>query len=285
MFSTEIQYIVMRYMINELADEAANVGIVAVSEDPQKVLFRFLDDPTVKSRGDAKVKRDVVDRFRSAVESRLQSFVPGTEGTSPVKLLGEIQQLGGNLMRTTMPRSVLTNDMEQEFNTLYSQWVSPSAAVKAVRETTTRDPLGGLKKEATRAVLQAFREGYGPLRKNVVLKRHEIAGKMHRSVFDLAIRIGAKKAHKEHVYQHLLVLPDAEESFTQAAGLAWKWDDIREKNGADRKLTAVLYGRRHQKPGDDTAKLLKSEEIGIAHVADLPELARKYHGQTQMFEK
>ena len=44
MLSTEIQYLVMRYMVNELADEAANVGIIAVSDDAQKILLRFLDD-------------------------------------------------------------------------------------------------------------------------------------------------------------------------------------------------------------------------------------------------
>jgi len=227
MFSTEIQYMVMRYMINELADEAANVGIIAIAEDPKKVLVRFLDDPTVKSRNDAKVKRDVVDRFRAAVESRVDpqtiDAIPAGEFTS--RLMTDIKELGGNLMRTSMPRSVLTNDMEKEFETLYRQWVSPSGPVKSKRELTTRDPLGGLNREATNAVVQAFRKGYGPLRKDVVLRRHEIAGKMHRSVFDLAIRVGAKKDKMEHVYQHLLVLPDQEQSFTQAAGLVWKWEE------------------------------------------------------------
>jgi len=197
-------------------------------------------------------------------------------------LLTDIQRLGGNVMRTTMPRSVLTNDMDKEFETLYGQWVSPTHAARGVKEQAARDPLGGLKREATRAVVQAFREGYGPLRKKVVQRRYEIAGKMHRSIFDLAIRLGSKKEQREHVFQHLLVLPDAEESFTQAAGLVWKWADIQAKNGAKRDLTAVLYGRRASKAGDDTTKLLKAEDISMAHVSDLPKLARGYHGQAEL---
>ena len=282
MFSTEIQYIVMRYMVNELADEAANVGILAVSQDPHKALLRFLDDPTVKSRSDAKVNRDVVERFKQAVESRLQPFQT-SGGVSAAQLIGEIQQLGGNVMRTTMPRSVLTNDMDQEFETLFSQWVSPTKAARVVREQTTRDPLSGLKREATRAVVSAFREGYGPLRKNIVQRRYEIAGKMHKSIFDLALRIGTKKSREEHVFQHLLVLPDAEESFDQAASLVWKWQDIQSKNGADRNLTAVLYGRKHhQKAGDDAAKILKAQDIEMAHVSELPRIAKQYHGQADL---
>ena len=282
MFSTEIQYVVMRYMVNELADEAANVGIVAVSQDPHKALLRFLDDPTVKSRSDAKVNRDVVERFKKAVESRVEPF-QASGGVSATQLLGEIQQLGGNVMRTTMPRSVLTNDMEQEFETLFSQWVSPTKAGRVVREQTTRDPLGGLKKEATRAVVTAFREGYGPLRKNIVQRRYEVAGKMHRSIFDLALRTGTKKSRREHLFHHLLVLPDVEESFNQAASLVWKWEDIQAKNGANRNLTAVLYGRKqHQKAGDDAAKILKAQDIEMTHVSELPKIAKQYHGQADL---
>jgi hypothetical protein len=282
MFSTEIQYLVMRYMVNELADEAANVGILAVSQDPHKALLRFLDDPTVKSRSDAKVNRDVVERFKKAVESRVEPF-QASGGMSAAQLIGEVQQLGGNVMRTTMPRSVLTNDMEQEFETLFSQWVSPTKAAKVVQERATRDPLRGLKKEATRAVVTAFREGYGPLRKNIVERRYEVSGKLHRSVFDLALRTGSKKSRREQLFQHLLVLPDAEESFNQAASLVWKWQDIQAKNGANRGLTAVLYGRKHhQKAGDDTAKILKAEEITMTHVAELPRIAKEYLGQADL---
>jgi hypothetical protein len=58
--------------------------------------------------------------------------------------------------------------------------------------------------------------------------------------------------------------------------------DIQAKNGTDRGLTAVLYGRKHHQKADDTAKIFKAEEIELAHLADLPELAKKYHGQTEL---
>lgn len=40
MFTTELKYVLVRYMLNELGDEAANVGLVAVTDDPRQVITR-----------------------------------------------------------------------------------------------------------------------------------------------------------------------------------------------------------------------------------------------------
>jgi hypothetical protein len=272
-------------MINELADEAANVGLIAVSEDPKRVLYRFLDDPTVKSRSDVRVQRDVVERFKAGVEARIDAAqrdpIPPDAFTRTV--LGSVRELGGNLMRATLPHSVLTNDMDKEFDLLFQQWVAPVARSRVVRQYAPRDPLKGLKKEATRAVVEAFRSGYGPLGKRTVLKQYEISGKLHKSIFDLAVRVGPKRDQIEKVFQHLLVLPDAEDTFTQAAGLVWRWSDIEARNSTKRTLTAVLYGRRVQRLAiRDASKLLKQQDIELAHVSDLPKLARELQEQREL---
>ena len=128
MFTTEMQYIVIRYMLNELADEAVNVGMVAVADEPGAPRYRFLPDPTIKSRNDARVKRDAVDRFQAIVEEKVRAAEQ--DQVARQALLQNIRQLGGNLVRTTEPRSALTNDFEKEFDLLYAQWVTPSRVGK-----------------------------------------------------------------------------------------------------------------------------------------------------------
>src|SRR5437016_3318896 len=105
MFTTEMQYAVVRYMLNELGDEAANVGIVAVTDDPPKIVSRFLDDPTVKSRGDARVKRESVERFASFVEREVSTLASSTV-VSPTRLtetvFNRLREIGGNVVRVTL---------------------------------------------------------------------------------------------------------------------------------------------------------------------------------------
>jgi len=288
MFTTELQYVVVRYMLNDLADEAANIGLVAVTPDPPRVLVRFLEDPTVKSRGDARVKRDVIERFIAYATARIRSL----ESTSvvpsslPGALFPELMDLGGNMVRVNQPRSVLTNDVEQEFDTLYDQWVSPLSSSQAVRSHGPRDPLRALRREAARALIRAFREGYGrSLSRKAFARPYEVRGATHKNTFDLALLSGSKKRPREHIFQHVLQLPDAEESFTQAAALCWRWSDIRAANHANRSLTAVLYERPdHPARGlSDTTKLFKAEQIEVARLDALPGLVKRLEAQGSLF--
>lgn len=288
MFTTELQYVVVRYMLNDLADEAANIGLVAVTQDPPRVLARFLEDPTVKSRSDARVKRDVTNRFVAYATSRIRAIESqsGAPSSLPGALFPELMDLGGNMVRVNQPRSVLTNDVDQEFDTLYSQWVSPLSSASEAATRGPRDPLRALRREATRALIRAFREGYGhPLSRKTFARPYEVRGATHKNTFDLALLSGSKKRPREHIFQHVLQLPDPEESFTQAAALCWRWSDIRATNHVDRSLTAVLYERPdHAARGvSDTTKLFKAEQIDVARLDALPALVRRLEAQGSLF--
>ena len=78
-----------------------------------------------------------------------------------------------------------------------------------------------------------------------------------------------------------MLLPDAEESYTQAAALCWRWQDVTERNGADRELTAVLYERpsQHSRGVVDTVKLLEKEKIEVIDLKQLREVARQVDPQ------
>jgi hypothetical protein len=287
MFTTELQYIVVRYMLNELADEAVNVGMIGVTDDPPRIMMRFLPDPTVKSRSDARVKSDVVERFVSVVTAALDDIAthPPKDAALSTMLFARLRELGGNIVRTNLPRSALTNNVDQEFELLFTQWVAPTTVPHGPRSYAPRDPLRGLRKEASRALVQAFRQGYGhSLSRKTFVRQHEVQGVVHRSTFDLAMLSRTKKGRREHLFQHLLMLPDAEESFTQTAALCWRWADVRARNGADRHLTAVLYERGDERTRGvpDATHLLKREQIDFAHLKELPEFVRKLQGQGEL---
>ncbi len=287
MFTTELQYIVVRYMLNELADEAVNVGMIGVTDDPPRVMTRFLEDPTVKSRNDARVKADVVGRFASTATAATKETVEHPpEGVQlSTTLFARLRDLGGNLVRTNLPRVVLTNDVDREFDLLFTQWVEPTTAPRTPRLYAPRDPLRGLRREAGTALVQAFRQGYGhPLSRKTFARSHPVQGTIHKSVFDLAVLSKTRHRNREHLFQHLLLLPEAEETFTQAAALCWRWGDVQARNGADRQLTAVLYERDDQRAKGlpDATHLLKREQIDYAPLKELPGLVRRLYGQGEL---
>lgn len=284
MFSTELQYSVVRYMLNDLGDEAANVGLVAATVAPFRVFHRLLDDPTIKSRGDARVSRDAVDRFSARVKTTISGVEASPANPQGSHLLFEqLRDIGAGLVRLSPPRSVLTDDPDAEFELLFSQWVTPKATSKIRRPYGPRDPLGGLRREAAVAIVRAFREGYGhPLSRKTFSRAYEVRGaSSHKNVFDLAVLSGTRRRPSEHLFQHILALPDPEDSYTQAAALCWRWDDVQKHNHVNRLLTAVLYERPDQRARgvNEASSLLREQEIEVIPLDALPAKAKSMESQ------
>jgi hypothetical protein len=76
--------------------------------------------------------------------------------------------------------------------------------------------------------------------------------------------------------------------FTQAAGLCWRWDDVRAANHADREngKTAVLCHRPGARAGSavttEALKRLKQERIAVADIHDVLDLAQRYSEQPKL---
>lgn len=283
MLSTSFRYVVVRYMLNELADEAANVGVIAVATDPPRMITRFLDNPAAKSRADVKVQKHAVERFAAFVAKQKTAY-EARGGDNPAEAaanaLNNIREFGSGVIRTNMVRSVLTNNIDAEVELLYNQWVKPGRAI-ARRTTGPRDPLGTIRRKATTELVKAFRAGYGSLTRQIFHRGYEVEGAVHTNRIDLAMVHPNGGKSREYLFQHVLLFPDAEETFTQAAGLCWRWDDIRETNHIDRELTAVLY----EKPGqevrgvNDATELLRQSKVQVTRLAELPRLARGLKGE------
>ena len=150
--------------------------------------------------------------------------------------------------------------------------------------TGPRDPLGVIRRKASSALVKKFREGYGTLTRRLIHRRYEVKGTVHRNLIDLAMVGRERGARREYLFQHVLLFPDAEETFTQAAGLCWRWDDMREANNAVRNLTAVLYERSGQQVRgvNDATELLKKSNVEVARLHDLPKVARDLKGELNL---
>jgi hypothetical protein len=273
-FTTELQYVAIRYMLNELAEEAANVGIVAIADNPPRVISRFLDDPSVKSRDDARIRKEVVQRFTSFLSKEEKNWDFSVQGSAST-FFDRLREFGAGLIRVNTTRSVLTNNVDSEFDDLYRQWVA--VAEKKHRAAGARDPLRALNRKASSAIVRAFRQGYGMWRPKMFQKQYVVEGASRKNIIDLAMirRTGNKR--REHLFHHVLLFPDAEETFTHAAGLCWRWNDIRLENHAERDLTAVLYEREgHRAQGlSDATELLQESNINVTPLQELPKLARE----------
>ncbi len=283
----EAHYFVVRYMFDELRDEASNVGLILLQANPQRVITRFLDDFSAKSRVDARINRRVVADFQDWLErtsERLQ--VEGAPFPEAAKGFEQaLQEHTGNVIRIMGPRSVLLTEADAEMQTLFDEWVAPRRKAKPDEEAAMRDPLGGLRRAAQSEISRVLHENITtPAVRRAIKRDVEIRGRVARNRFDVAL-LPLRKA-PVRLFHHVLVLPEPEESYDQAAALARRWIDVREANGADRLLTAVFYSRENV-PNPvlpDAAALLRHDEIQVASVSDLRMVATKLDHQVQLFE-
>jgi DUF3037 family protein len=279
------KFFVVRYMYNDLRDEAANIGIVMAS-DSGMVATRFLDDVTVKARADVKIDQPPIDDFRSWLERSTRAglqLAPRTEGglTWEEALI----EHAGNVVRVSGPRTVLFDDFNAEADTLFREWVAPRSTSKERGEVGPRDPLGGLRREAKSAIVRTIRDAIAtPLTRKQFVQDYEIRGAVHRNKFDVAL-VPGKTGSPLRLFHHVLVLPDAEESYDQAAALARRWLDVQHKSGNHKQLTAVFYSREDVPAPSiaEAAALLKHDKIEAAGLDRLADIASGLAPQPRLF--
>ena len=281
--SQEARYFVIRYMVGDTRDEAVNIGVVAVDESRRQFALRFLDDPTTKARVDAPFDLKAVSMYRQHLETLVFDARTGTSDNWFQRFNSSLAE-SGNLIRARGPYTVLTENMDEEAKQLFDEWVAPSK-VATKKPQGPRDPLGGLRREAHTAITRQIRETLPPqIRRDNYKPRHEVRGQKHTSVFDAAIVMKRRTHSVEHLFHHVLLMPDAEESFNQAASLLWKWNDVQERNGKDRDLTAVLFSRGGVKrEGVEEAKsILKKDKVRVAEVRQVPGIVRDVGPQLRL---
>jgi Protein of unknown function (DUF3037) len=128
-------YFVVRYMYNELGDEAANVGVIVAGRHPKEVTYRFLPELKAKDRVDAQINAAVVDDFRTWLEREVMELPSRGETADWLsKFEARLREKTGNVIRILGPRSVLTSDPSSELLALYEDWVAPHPPVRRLAD-------------------------------------------------------------------------------------------------------------------------------------------------------
>jgi len=109
-----------------------------------------------------------------------------------------------------------------------------------------------------------------------------VSGKTRKWTFDVEIRPRARPAGL--FLQHILVLPDVEETYHETAALARIWQDAREGGARRGALTAVYYSRngvsrRQLKAAEG---LLADDEIRTIYAGDLLTYYKELSGQQRL---
>ena len=270
-------YFVVRYMLDELRDEATNVGVILLPDPGEPARIRFLDDLSLKARRDPSVDLEIVGGFRRW----LDDYVARSEGELNVgELKDALRDRAGNTIRIRGPHTVLLRDPDVEEQSLFAEWVAPRVAPGRQAPVGPRDPLGGLRREAHTAINAALRASYkSPKGRKAIQRGYEVEGKVHLTRFDAALI--PRPGGPEQLFHHVLVLPNPEDSFDQAAALARRWMDVRQANGKSRRLTAVFYKRGGGKvrPDSEAEALLENDKINVATLSGLSDVVKKLEPQ------
>jgi DUF3037 family protein len=280
----EARYFIVRYMYNDLRDEAANIGIV-VASPAGAVTSKFLEDVTVKARADVKIDQPAIEDFRSWLRTSARDLDWQAPNVDALRTWEHsIVERAGNIVRVSEPRSVLFEDLDAEVETLFREWVAPPSPPKERSETGPRDPLGGLRREAKSAIVRIIRDAIAlPRTAKQLVQDYEISGTIHRNKFDVAVM--PSKTGSIRLFHHVLVLPDPEESYDQAAALARRWLDVQQKSGNHKQLTAVFYSRDATSvtPPAEATALLKHDKIRAANLDQLVDIAGDLAPQARLF--
>lgn len=286
MFSTELQYVLVRYVLNELSGDARTVGLLAFHPSSGAIEWRSAPLESVARTIDKRIDSKLLGEFFRMARAASESY--STEGRlSPERIDGMLEALrerGGGLVQLSDPRTALSNDFHGEIESLYWRMIQVGHAAMndATLPMRARDPFGGIRREANSAILRAVRAGLGsPMRRKMFSRHYQVTGTRRVNSFDLAIFPTSKTSARESLFHHVLALPDAEESFNQAAALCYKWQDVRERHDVTRTLTAVVYSRGvEQSEGMvEATRALQEENIGITNISALPNLVRDMQQQ------
>lgn len=294
-----LPYVVVRYHHDPLRHEGINVGIVVQTPEGLKVhaiesakklgrSYPFLDLRRFARNLGALKSELSQDEFRvldphqhqpvhlKPGDPRLLSLLGneighGFEFTEPrYAELGsanavETQRLAAYLMDTLVepPRPLLGQDLEL---------VTP----RATRAHTI------LHRAAKRSLISAARKaGF----KGQFTEAPTVSGKTRKWTLDLEVRPRSRPAGM--FLQHILVLPDVEETYQETAAIARIWQDIQqrqERRSRPDGLTAVYYSkngvpRRQLKAAEE---LLAEDKIKVIYAGDLPAYYKELAGQQRL---
>jgi hypothetical protein len=291
-----LAYSVVRYYYDRVRDEAINVGVIVQTPTGVRVKMGPID---AIRRAYPFIEVDVLARQVRTLESMLEGdrvevfdYKQNDRvelATSDLRLLTEINNRLPESLALAAPRfaelSAATppgaqSPAEGLVEYVFRTFVEPPkpAQSESEDEPTTRRAHTVLHRRAQNTIVSAARKA--GLRREEFEVEAKVKGRSREWHLDVRIPQAKRYLH------HILVLPELEETFHEAAALARIWQDVQPSQQKS-ELTAVFYSsngipKTELKAGE---KLLKSDDIRTVYVSELPHYLTELRGQQRLFTK
>jgi hypothetical protein len=279
-----LPYVVVRYHYDPVRDEAVNLGVIVqlevglrfkLLEDPESLLkaYPFLDKDVVQRKVQSLTSALGQEKFRIFDYAKNEAVELAPNDSRLFSLLKH--HINHDTQLTSVRYAELPSLEESQLQTLlgylYQTLVQPPVPARGRRpevgEGVVRHAYGTLHKAAQRAILRAARKVTRP---EMFELDAAAVGQTRTWQFDLKIRPVSAFVH------HVLVLPNIEETYWEAAGLARIWQDVRKRQR--RAELAALYYSKDGIQKDmlrDADRLLNSDEIRPLY----PDQLEKYYSE------
>lgn len=290
-----LPYVVVRYHHDPMRHEGINAGIIVQTREGLQVRaiesskklgrsYPFLDLPRFERNLSALKDTLSQDEFRALDPEQHQPV--SLKPTDP-RLLSALHAEVGYNFECTEPRyaelkSETSGEVEQLMAYLMDTLVEPPRPLhREPDEAETRMTRAHtvLHRTARRAIVStAKRAGL----KGRLTEEPRVLGKTRKWTFDLQVR--ARTRPTGLFLQHILVLPDVEETYQETAALARIWQDVKEARGRNAALTAVYYSRNGIPKNKLKAaqELLADDKITSLYSSDLLAYCHELAGQQRL---
>lgn len=279
-----LPYVVVRYHYDPVRDEAVNLGVIVQAEEGLR--FKLLEDPDSLLKAYPFLDKDVVQRKVQSLASalgqekfRIFDYAKNEAvelAPNDSRLLSMLKHhVNHDTQLTSVRYAELTSLEESQLQTLlaylYQTLVQPPMPARVSRphagEVVVRQGHGTLHRAAREAILRAVRKVTRP---EEFESNATVTGETRTWRFDLKIRPASAFVH------HVLVLPNIEETYWEAAGLARIWQDMRKRQKRAELAALYYFGDGIQKHIlRDADRLLNSDEIRPLY----PDQLERYHSE------
>jgi|SRR2546422_10853223 len=294
-----LQYVVVRYYYDRVRDEAVNIGVLVQTADGLKLrtvaeweevrrAYPFIDPKDLQRQAD----------FLKALIGRDRIRVFDYEKNASVEVEPRDPRLFSLLTRGLAEQLGFSEARVAELNTERPGGTEPPhEALLGHLYQTFVEPPRPLRIEGGGAGAAAPRRAHTTLRRaavKIIVRRAREAGldkdaleidpavKGHTREWHLDVRI----PRANYFLQHILVLPELEETYREAAALARIWQDVRRERQAG-QLTAVFYSQNGIPRGKLRAgeELLAADNITAVYAPELPKFYRELVGQRRLWSR
>jgi Protein of unknown function (DUF3037) len=286
-----LPYSIIRYHSDPARHEGVNVGILI--QTPQGLSCHLVDDWPLFERAYPFLDATEIEKRLAAVkdlesEKTIRVFdYQRNEGrylsSGDPALLGFLKREIDQGLELTEPRyaeleGVTSEQVSTLTHYLYETFVEPPKLrhVLAARqvEVQPRPAHSGLRRKAKGAMLKVAKK---QLPHEIIQQEPEISGVTRKWKLDLGISANA------NFLQHILVLPDVEETLHETAAVGRIWQDVKVRH-RNAGLTAVFFSQNGIPRGvlRDSEKLLKKDAVETIHINDLPSHLKELRGQLRL---